>query len=612
MSNIIGKKYIYILLTLFVSSFLIVPFFGDVDKSAKIYLIILFISFSLCLCLKRGGDVIWSRYFSILFVLVFLISVSSLFSSHPVWSLSATAILIFAILSSYFTSYLAVSESGFFRAFNATILIIGVCVASLGLYEFICFVLNGPSRGMLIPYLMPPDSTIRVGGIYGQPNLFSVLLTVVIICFFYWHLTVGNRIRNLYIEIFKYLPFVLVCYVFFLTQSKGGLLSLLLTLLVFLWLLISNRFLPQQQDYRRVICSLVFGVFLSYVLYRISFGFISTDLRNMDVAGVGTSIRYLLWMNSVLIFIDNPFLGIGLDNFRFVQSLYNVKSHDCLGFVPYEAMGSTPWVHNEILQVLCETGVPITLLIILFFVLLLRGFLGKLRQKRYKMDFNFLFSHLILLPFIFQSLLSWPLRHPALLFLFFVILGFVLSYHHVRTIRLGNFLSIALRALLMSSLALAVVLMVFEVQVGRLKSEIISADQIELTINDFEKLVVNPYSKYRILRNALPVYVREALAAEDTKLATWALPYCEEITTIEGARWQWYNLARIYLKVGDEKGSRIAIQKAIDLRPSDDITWAFLHYLNMLEASRKTGRPLEAFLPLGQKIDMSQLELSGD
>ena len=82
------------------------------------------------------------------------------------------------------------------------------------------------------------------------------------------------------------------------------------------------------------------------------------------------------------------------------------------------------------------------------------------------------------------------------------------------------------------------------------------------------------------------------------------------MVAIEGARWQWYDLARLYSRVGREDDARKAIEKAINLMPSDDLTWSFLHYLNMLRASRETGRPIDTFWPQGQEINFSGMELT--
>jgi tetratricopeptide (TPR) repeat protein len=101
----------------------------------------------------------------------------------------------------------------------------------------------------------------------------------------------------------------------------------------------------------------------------------------------------------------------------------------------------------------------------------------------------------------------------------------------------------------------------------------------------------------------------DALRRNDVSLGEKIIPYFEQLTSLEGARWQWYNLARIYFLVGREEEARAAIKQTIDLMPSDDIVWAFDHYLDMLKASRETGRPLESFLPHGEKFDLNALEL---
>lgn len=591
-------------------NFFIFPYFGSIDISSKIYISILFISIIFFVYLIPYREIIYSNFALFYIFVILIIFFFSFFSYYPFWAFISTSVLFYAVSAMFITVHFSVKDNDLFGHFASVFMLFGVVVASLGVYEFVHFALLGPSRAMLIPYLMPPDSSIRVGGIYGQPNLLAVTMSVTILCFLYWYLHKEKKIPNKITGILQYVPFLLVCYVFFLTQSKGGLLSLSLTLLLLAWLLIVKYDLRTDRAQLKRL-ALLFGlVFFAYALYRVSFIFLSDDVRALSVADKGTSVRFLLWASAIFIFLDNPILGIGLDNFRFIQSTYNLKSHDFLGFIPYEAMGSTPWAHNEALQILCETGVFVFILFVLFFILFFKRFWIEVNLKN--KDSELLYTHIFLFPFIFQSFFSWPLRHPSLLFVFFIILGFSLANHDIKIVVLKKSCSFFIRTVAFFSICILCFFIFFELQIGHFKRELKETTDLVSTRNKFVTLVDRPYSHYRLLRNAVPIYVRAALEAEDPSLASWILPYCEEIAALEGARWQWYNLARIYLKVGNEIDARTAIQNAIDLRPSDDTTWAFLHYLNMLKASRETGRPIEDFWPLGQEVDISKLELFGE
>jgi hypothetical protein len=286
-------------------------------------------------------------------------------------------------------------------------------------------------------------------------------------------------------------------------------------------------------------------------------------------------------------------------------------SHSKLAFVPYEAMMTTDWAHNDLLQILCEGGViafglAVFLLALLFVKIWKNFFKEKITEP------FFLYSHLFLLPFVIQSMLEWPFRSPPLLILFFTCLGGLLSQYPLVKIRISVWGRRSIRVFLLLALCIAASLFYQEVKIGTFKRDFLREKPVEDTLETFTVLAEHPYSSYRVLNGALPGYLREALRRDDDVLARKILPYYERLSTLEGARWQWYDLARLYLKIGREDDSRKAIERAIDLMPLDPRTEGFLHYLNMRKASRATGRPLDSFWPLGQKVDFTNLELGHD
>jgi hypothetical protein len=207
---------------------------------------------------------------------------------------------------------------------------------------------------------------------------------------------------------------------------------------------------------------------------------------------------------------------------------------------------------------------------------------------------------------------EWPLRSAPLLILFFACLGGLLSQYPLKMIRISLWGRRTIRLFLVIGLCLAASLFYQEIQIGAFKRDFLSGKPAENTLETFASLAERPYSSHRVLNGALPGYLREALRRDDNVLARKILPYYERLSTLEGARWQWYDLARLYLKIGREDDSRKAIERAVDLMPLDPRTEGFLHYLNMLKAARATGRPLDSFWPLGQKIDFTNLELVHD
>jgi hypothetical protein len=207
---------------------------------------------------------------------------------------------------------------------------------------------------------------------------------------------------------------------------------------------------------------------------------------------------------------------------------------------------------------------------------------------------------------------EYPFRSAPLLVLFFTFLGGLLSLYPLKTIPFSPKGKRAMQGFLLFGLFFVGCLFYQEIQLGQFKRNYLQGDDIENSLQAFSILAERSYSSYRVLNGALPGYIREALCREDDRLAKKIIPYYEKLSSLEGARWQWYDLARLYLKVGREGDARQAIQRAVDLMPLDNRTNTFLHYLNMLKASRATGRPLDSFWPRGQKVDFNKLELLHD
>ena len=99
-------------------------------------------------------------------------------------------------------------------------------VSCFGVYEYQSFGLFGRSNGLLIKNLLPPNIGIRVGGIYGQPNLFSLLLLLGILSLFYLHIHSRHFNISSYFKYFKYIPIFITSYAFFLTRSRSGVISI--------------------------------------------------------------------------------------------------------------------------------------------------------------------------------------------------------------------------------------------------------------------------------------------------------------------------------------------------------------------------------------------------
>lgn len=587
-ANFRNRKIHYFFSVILLLQFAVVPFFFHVDSVAKA---LLTSSLILLFLLLSDGAFFFNQrflYFSTFFLL--LLSVPSLSIMGWLQLVFLLLLIVYALFILSCNKTMRCFEI-FLRFYTFFIVIASV----LGLYEYFSSLFLGISKKMLIPYLLPPNLDTRVVGIFGQSNFFALLLLSGLLVFLYLHLHDDSFLPRRFKKL-KYLPVFLVVLVFFLTGSRAGLLALTLTYLPLCWLIVRKRYLADNAIGRRqfiqISCVLILAFGLSSLLNLLAG---SAPVRELGSTGISADARLLFWTSALLIFLDHPWFGVGLDNFRFYLPQYINQAHDTLGFVQYEAMGYTKWAHNEMLQLLCEGGIfAFTIIVLLlgyFFLQLILYATGHRQWSALK-----LYSHLFLLPFIVQSMFSWPMRHSAILILFFTFLGFLVSQYPVKALIVPVWGQLVFRFGSICGLLLLLSIGIQEVRMGSFVQNL-DHRNIQASFPEFKQLVANSYAEYPLLSKIVPRYVYAAMKGNDIDLAEKMLPYVKKLVDLQGAHWQWYNLSIIYHLLQQEKEAKLAVEQAIHLYPTDQTYWSFLHYLNMLKASRDTGRPVEDFYP---------------
>jgi len=594
LSNIIFKKNeeknigVLFLLIILSSQFSFIPWFYhsyETSKSVTVGFLVLMIFFN-SKSFIRINKLIYSSL-----LLVFLLLFCSTSDVN-----SLLKVLFFLLLILYSVEVFKLSKNSnftllFFDFYSFFILI----VAILGVYEYFNSLCLGRTYSSLIPYVMPPNLSSRVAGIYGQPNLFALLLLTGILVYLYQYLHNVNFSFKRY-QLFMFIPLMVVSVAFFLTNSRAGMLALL-TVTIFIFGVVIRKHYPLHGNGYRVFFQ-AFGVILvSYGVATLLISFSSSfAIRGLADTGISVEARFVFWTSAVLMFLDFPLLGIGLGNFKLYLPDYVVRAHDLLGFVQYESMGYTNWVHNELLQLLCEGGGVVFLFVasgLLWFCYQLYLFYsGKVVWTPLK-----LYSHLLLLPFLVQSMFSWPMRQVPLLVLFFTFFGILLSQYQYETISIPPFVRILVRCCAVFGILIIIFVGIQEIKMNFFSSHVKERGIVN-SFKEFEELVRSPYAEYPLLLRLSSRYLSDILMAENIDLIKNVFPYVKKMVDMQGAHWQWFNLSLIYNALGREREARNAVHQAIDRYPTNDKYWAFLHYLNMVKASRETGRPIEDFLPI--------------
>jgi hypothetical protein len=467
--------------------------------------------------------------------------------------------------------------------------IIGSIIAVLCLYQYANWVVVGPKNEMLIPYLLPPGSR-RVNGVFGQSNLTALMLLLTIIAFLHSYIS-RKGFRQAFGGFRRDFGLLCVSTAFFLTGSRAGSLSLFTIITVLFLLTLRGKLDCTLISPLRPISILVVGFILAMLP-------ISPEIASsMYTRGeVSVEARFVFWVASLLMFFDSPFVGVGLDHFKLFLPSYARKAHDVLGFVQYESMGYTNWSHNELFQVLAETGMVGFLSMILFGVMLYRIMYKEVFQKLSNTDRSFLY--LLLFPFFIQGMFSWPFRHPALLYIFFLILGIIFSNSSHFKFHLKPMVGIFIAILFASSIPGIAYFSFRENRFNQIKKEAkekgCGSDDIIISMND-------PYLKFRVLREILPLCISDQSSLKDSVLLEELKPYFKEISNLQGTYSQWYNLGLIYRNLGEYTQAEHAFQKSVERQPVFELGWSALHALHVEQAARQTGRPIEEFLPPDKK-----------
>lgn len=570
------------------------PFFADAHHAGKA---IFFTLSVLCLGLtfsRPGADMNISRFY--LFFMGFcLLAFFSMFGP----SLRFDSVLRWCVLLNVFIFWSIFTDhcvrfEWFSRRFLSVFLLLGVVSASLCLYQLMAQ--NILQRNVGIPFLFPPMKGTAVSGMFGQPNLFALFLSVVLLVFFYYYLHHYQFFTAL--PVLRFAPLIIIAIVFFSTGSRGGMLGLLVSLSLLSWFELKSG--PPHQKIE--LCKLLVCLVLAYFIADFfTVSFVEKNHLTDPLLGSSTMARLLLWVTAVMIFIDYPILGVGLDGFKFYQSKYIIDAFDWLGIAGYEAMVPSAWVHNELFQTLCEVGIFAGLfvgaLLLIFFYLLISQFF---RSDIVKAPI-FFYSHLFILPFIVQGMFSWPFRYLPLLVLFFAFIGLLCSQYPLKKIYFGGYFAYFIRSVFCLGLVVSLLVAFQEVRMGNFKRNLLTSFALEDTFDDFERLSKSAYGRYYLLYNALPIYVSYVQKRNKIDLALRVTPYAEELVSMEGNYSQWYNLSLLYGISGFRQKAHSAIERAINLKPDFQLAWQYQHHLNMLEASRITGRPLQDFRPVNNE-----------
>ena len=574
-----------LLVALGVMQFLIVPIFSSQSMGGKVAFFSLVVILLTLIMLWQQSEWLlpWALIPLVGLVLTSIVSLSV--STLPGIGVVDLGTLAAGGLLCLLVANLAQEENVLLEWMFRWLQILGVIMAALCLYQYLDWVLAGTKTTTLIPYLLPPGNQ-RVNGVYGQPNLTALFLVLSMISFLRAYSTHKNPLNG-WRGPFLGVGFLFVVSAFFLTGSRSGLVAFF----VVIFILVCWQIRGRLQFPRRSLITIFLLIVLGFLFSKLP---LSPEITSVGFSRpeLSTDARFIYWVSSVLIWLRSPFVGVGLDHFKLFLPSYAPQAHDILGFVNFDAMGYTNWAHNEYLQTLAEAGIAGFVFLLAFVIMLLRNSLSLKSSNGANDSLYFLF--LLILSFLIQGMFSWTFRHPALLFVFFLIAGIVLSKSPGVCFK-ARFSGRVLVTL--SLLATFPVIGYISCQQYRFVQLKLMAKEHGCASASILSAMNDPYLGFDMMREVLPICVSDAAFFKNRPLVEDFKPYFVKISDLQGTYSQWYNLGLVYRSLGDYPRAEAALKKAVERQPVFELGWSVLHALHAEEASRKTGRPLADFLP---------------
>lgn len=241
-------------------------------------------------------------------------------------------------------------------------------------------------------------------------------------------------------KVFIVLLSILLAGVFWITQTKGVIVALILlmvTIILLRFSIASNKAIASPSlKTTSAFVMLVVGIILFTVYNQHLF----PNLFSVNT----TFTRLNIWKNSVHMIMDNPLLGVGAENWKVHFSkygLHNFNESVQNGYTIYQRP------HNDLLKAICEKGFFAAVLFLSMFVLPVKYCISKLKNKTEKKQTWFIMATIgTFVGFLFIAIVDYPFERIEHLLIFYVLLSIVISgqKQHVKNQKLINYVAVVI------------------------------------------------------------------------------------------------------------------------------------------------------------------------
>jgi O-antigen ligase len=463
----------------------------------------------------------------------------------------------------------------------------------------------------LVPYSFYINNRPEVGGIFYQTSFNALFLNTTAFLSIYYLFKREQKKLNKYFFIVIYVAAISSS---IYTSARAAMVAMFFSMVIFFTIATFKHF---DRVFRRKIV-LLFGLYILLLIINstlLSFG----PIEKFQLKGsedYSTLSRFNIWFTQVLMFLDYPFFGVGLDNFKYLNAPYQVESVKILK-LPFDAIGNFTTGHNEFLQLFCEGGVFLSIPLLYVFY---RGTVKIIKR----LDERNVFLFLILIIFAFQSMFTWELRHPALMFVFILISAYLLRKEKDTAVtQCTKWAPFIMPAIFF------VIYIVFFASYGKaITTELYYLPEAKSEKNFFNALLYldrfskNPYLYYgaddtfirqaflymsKDVFNSKKIPLTKELFEELDKEKLFHYDKMELLNLTEEKAKKLNNLRKYWLYSyvisfceilkGNYKEAYLEAKKAEQLKPGDDAILGLMHFAGVLLAAKKSGKPVTDFLP---------------
>ncbi|MBV5343738.1 O-antigen ligase family protein, partial [bacterium] len=212
------------------------------------------------------------------------------------------------------------------------------------------------------------SSSYRMSGVLGQANLLACLMVVGL---FAWLQSLWQKFDQDEWRWFHQIPVVFFFWALLLTGSKAGLLAFSSSMLL-LGLGLARAGKRDLLIFFAVQFSWSLALGLVLFLFVQAPGLEPLNMRAIDFNedNASTGARLIYWCSALGMGFDHLLNGVGIGGYRELLGNYMVPVAEWL-HIPYDAIGTTLWAHNDFLHIFAECGLMVFLILLFVFARIL-------------------------------------------------------------------------------------------------------------------------------------------------------------------------------------------------------------------------------------------------